>query len=174
MRKAIKLDEQPSYWNTLFLMLEDHVAPLYNKQKDRTGALEVYRRAAEAEQRAVALDPKQDAYYFNLGLAQMQIGDSLHQKSDLPEAETLYQQSEQSFRNAIQLKDNATVYWENLCRLLMSRATLHEEHGEQADATANYREALKALDKAAELPGDKSGYSNVRTRLEKKLNNKGD
>ena len=73
-RNALHLKESAEYQNGLFLLFNDHVAELREKQKDEAGQLKTYQDALDAERKAVALAPKEGDYRVSEALALWNIG----------------------------------------------------------------------------------------------------
>jgi tetratricopeptide (TPR) repeat protein len=160
LRQAIELKkEDAGHWNRLFLLFYDGIAPMRKEKRDQTGALNAYREALAAIEKAVALEPKYSVYQENIGLVHQRIGDILRSQGGQEKALAAYKKSEDALRQAIKLKKEDAGHWNRLFLLFYDGiASLHTEQKDQAGALNAYREALAAAEKAVALEPKKPVY----------------
>ena len=152
-RKAVSLENSASNWNALYLLLYDGVAPLRTQQNRGAGNLEAIQRAADAEERAIALSPDSPVYRSNLGVAYRKLGDQYRSGSppDLKRAEGAYARAEEATRKALSL-ENSAGNWNALYLLFYdSIASLRTQQGQPTAALDAYRRAVDAADRAIAL-----------------------
>ena len=157
-RQLIQTSEDASYWNRLFLLLYDYVAPLREQQKDRQGALQAYVESLDPVKTAIALDPNDPTYQNNLALAEQRVGDGRRDKGQFDLAQNDYAESEKAWRKAIQLKES-TGYWNRLFLLYYDHlATLRSKQKDQPGVWKAYENSLEFVQKAVALDPNQPVY----------------
>jgi tetratricopeptide (TPR) repeat protein len=168
-RDAARLDNQAAYWNRIFLLYFDSLAPLEAKEDDTAAVRDAYGRAVDMAETAVALAPSDAVYSSNLGLAYQKLGESFLQSEDFEGADKAYAQAEQAFRRARSLEPRTAGYANRLFLLYYSGvAPLRQRQGLTSALPETYRRALSAVDEAIALaPSEAVFHANRYLALER-------
>ncbi len=142
---ASKQDAQ-NYREWLRNLLEERLAPLYEKRQDKQGELRAYEEVVHVRQDESQADPSSPLYFSYLAAAQIKVGDKLAGSDKPADAFNYYTDAEQSYRKAIAISDkagadtNRTQLYALFCK---HAAPLHIKQHDKQRALHAYEEAIQ-------------------------------
>jgi tetratricopeptide (TPR) repeat protein len=165
-RQAVKLDPKTEkYWQVLFKVFYERIAPARAENRDKVGELAAYRDALGVLETARPLirgKPDYPDYLYTIGVTYEKIGNSLKNQDELRQALGAYSNAEEALRQSVQLNEKDVSHWLQLCLLYQTEvAPTTEALKDQDGALKAYRNELVAIRHVVALESREPIYYHV-------------
>ncbi len=159
LRAETKIGNTAENWDAMSTLFLSYISKLRADMKNKTGLLDAYRQAVKAEERAVALQPRNTGYISSLALAHELIGGELSTGGQLGQAGDSYAKAIEYENGIIRLDPSNAKHWERLYGIFHnSVAPLRMKQNDVPGELEAYTSGLGAIQHAVELNPTTADY----------------